>query len=125
MSLTFRLYKARVDPVKEQYSMASLKKSKRALFAEDDAFARDPGTGSCTCGNIWNRVEKRGACPCLKAGRFCSASCRCGSKKRACTNKPGVRGSVLSAELGITPLAAATDQREVCHCTVLLRLSPS
>ena len=94
-------------------SMASLRgSSKRLLFEEGDHFSRDPGAGSCTCGNICNRVEKRGACPCLKAGRFCSASCLCGSKKRACTNKPGVRGSVLSEELGVTPLAAATDQRD-------------
>ena len=113
MSLTFRLYKARVGPVKEQYSMASLKKSKRALFAEDDTFARDPGAGSSTCGNICNRVEKRGACPCLKAGRFCSVACQCGSKKMACTNKAGARGSVLSEELGIGHLLTTDAQREV------------
>jgi len=63
------------------------------------AFKSDPG--QCSCGNICNRLEKRGACPCLIRGAFCSDRCNCGTKKQTCVNRIGRQGSTLSEKLGI------------------------
>ena len=60
----------------------------------------DPGTASCKCGNVCNRATKRGACPCLARGSFCSKNCSCG-RKLPCSNMPGRRGSKLSERLGM------------------------
>ena len=72
--------------------MASLRgSSKRLLFEEDDQFSRDPGAGSCTCGDICNRVEKRPGClPLLESWPIMLSIVSVWEQEdMACTNKPG------------------------------------
>ena len=60
----------------------------------------DPGK-PCDCRNVCGRSTKRGACPCLVRGSFCTDQCTCGTAKQTCSNRPGSRGSKLSEKLGI------------------------
>ena len=69
-------------------SMASLRgSSKRLLFEEDDQFSRGPGAGSCTCGNICNRVTNGVPAPAWKLADFAQHRVGVGARRgRACTN---------------------------------------
>ena len=71
----------------------------------------DPGD-SCKCGNICNRMQRRGACPCLVRGCFCSERCKCGTQKQPCTNVLGGPGSKLSEQLGIERIEIATAESD-------------
>ena len=65
-----------------------------------DMHESDPGK-ACDCRNVCSRSSKRGACPCLVRGSFCTDRCTCGTEKQTCSNCPGSRGSKLSKKLGI------------------------
>ena len=65
------------------------------LCLRDDGHCADP-VQSRKCANLCNRIEKRGACPCLVRGCLCSDRCKCGTKKQPCTNGPDAEGSVNS-----------------------------
>ena len=65
-----------------------------------DMHESDPGK-ACDCRNVCSRSSKRGACPCLVRGSFCTDRCTCGTEKQTCSNRPGSRGSKLSKKLGI------------------------
>lgn len=84
-----------------------------------------PEWSSCSCNNLCNRREKRGACPCLAKGSFCSHLCNCGTKKMVCTNRAGNVGSVLSSELGISRAVEtdSSDESDRTHDEVFLRHS--
>ena len=55
----------------------------------------------CDCRNVCGRSTKRGACPCLVRGSFCTDRCTCGTEKQTCSDRTGSRGSKLSEKLGL------------------------
>ena len=65
-----------------------------------DMHESDPGN-ACDCRNVCSRSSKRGACPCLVRGSFCTDRCTCSTEKQTCSNRPGSRGSKLSEKLRI------------------------
>ena len=74
----------------------------------------------CDCRNACNRKgSRRGACPCLFNGNFCTDFCTCGLEKIPCTNRPGRPGSILSAELELSLMQCpSSSESEVSNCMI-------
>ena len=43
---------------------------------------------SCNCNSTCSRASGKGQCPCRAIGQECTDRCTCGTKKKACCNKP-------------------------------------
>lgn len=84
-------------------------KKELIFHGNDDQFVTDPK--SCRCNNVCNRRTKRGACPCLSRGVFCSSVCQCGTGKSQCQNRAGEPDSQLFADMVF--MGETTDDHQI------------